>query len=383
VPQDVQKVLYRYVRIRRARGNLWRPLLLPADKNTAEKHTMNIGRHCAVYFFLLFLVVVTVGVILKDVVAPWIVRRQLIATVQENCETCKLSLSRVYISVMPLALSSRHVRFTGGTPNVSVVYAEAERVYIPFSFFPLFAGRLRLRRIEIEQPMVKVTEGDLEISSSSATDSRERCLDLEIEGIEVIKGSFTYVQEHLGRKGSVNVSRINVVVGPVGSSDRRRNEDVEGSADGLFEGTGQFHLQVRAKIFEKVPNADVKLEIMGQDLANLNQFLSLNDGIRLKGMLIEGRSLVAIRGARLSSFVYARYRGLSVKIKKTEDRGALSAFFQNFLASITVGSQNVDGGNYDHTGKVDLKRKPKESLVSFTLRGMKEAAMKVSSQGGR
>ena len=252
---------------------------------------------------------------------------------------------------------------------------------MPFAFFPLLKSRFRTGQIEIEQPVVKVTEGDL-YASSSTEDSSALPLDLEIEGIKVKKGSFTYIREHPGRRGTLNVSRINVAVGPVGSSDRLRDTYAKASAYGLLEESGQFHLQLSAKIFAKIPDVDVKLQITGQDLATLNPFFKPNDGVQLKGMLIDAQSVVAIRGVRLKSSAYVRFRGLSVKIKKTDECSPLSAFFQTLMASITMGKQNIDGGDYDRQGTVALERKQKETIISFTLRGMKEAAMKVASQGG-
>jgi len=327
-------------------------------------------------------VVLAAGILLKEVVVPAAARRRLISAVHDSCETCELSLGRVRVSLLPLALSGSQVSFTGGTPNATVVSVAARRVYVPFSVFPLFKSRFRVGRIEIEQPAVTVTEGDL-VTPSSTKESASQGLDLEIEGIEVKNSSFTYVREHPGRKGLLSVSRINASVGPVGSSERLRDADVEAKADGLLERSGRFHLEIRAKILAKAPDADVKLRITGQDLAALNPFFKPNDGVRLHGELLEARSSAAIRGARLTSSVYVRYRGLSVKIKKSEERGALSAFFQTFLASVTIRKQNADNGNFDRTGTVELERKPKETLISFTLRGMKEAAMKVSTQGGK
>lgn len=340
---------------------------------------MNIRRRRIVGIFLLFLAVLATGTALKELVAPGLVRRRLVSAVKENCETCGLSVGRVQVSLLPLALTCTKVRFTGGTPNATVVHAEAERVYLPFSLFPLFKSRLRLGSIKISDSQFTVTEGDL-YAASPAKDSPARPLDLEIEGLEVKNSSFTYIREHSGRKGSLAVTRISAAVGPVGVSDRLRDKDVAASADGLLEHSGQFSLQVRGRLFAKAPDVDVKMRIAGQDLAALNNFFKPNDAVQLKGLLIEGRSEAAIRGARLKADSYMRYKGLEVKIKKSEERGGLSAFFQTFLASVTMGKQNAAGDGYDRTGSVELERKPKETIISFTLRGMKESAMKVSSQ---
>lgn len=327
----------------------------------------------------MFLVLLALGMVLKEAVVPGLLRKRLVSAVKVNCETCELSIGRVRLSLLPLALSCGKVGFTQGTSGATVIHAEAARVYVPFSLSPLFKSRLRLGSIKISGSQVTVTEGDL-YAPPSAQDGPARPLDLEIEGLEVKNSSFTYIREHAGRKGSLAVTRINAAIGPAGTSGRLREKDIEATAGGLLELSGQFKLQVRAKAFAKAPDVDVKLQISGQDLAALNAFFKPNDAVQLKGMLLEGRSEVAIRGARLKASSYVRYKGLKVRIKKNEERGAFSAFFQTFLASVTMGKQNAAGGDYDRTGAVDLERKPKETLISFTLRGMTESALKVSSQ---
>ena len=330
---------------------------------------------------VLLLVALAAGIILKEAVAPGIARSRLISAVQNNCKTCELSLSRVHISLVPLALSATHVRFTGGTPNATVVHVEAARVYLPVTLLPLLTRRFRAGQIEIEQPVVKITEGDLYVSST-AEDSSVRTLDVEIEGIKVKQGSFTYIREHPGHTGNLNVSRINMTIGPVGSTDRFRDAYVKASAEGLLEESGQFQLQVNAKVFAEIPDVDAEFQIAGLDLANLNPFFKPTESVQLKGTLIDAQSVVAIHGARLKSSVYMRFRKLGVKIKKSDDSSALSAFFQTLMASIIMGKQNIDGGDYDRTGVVDLERRQKETIIGFALRGMKEAAMKVAAQGG-
>lgn len=341
---------------------------------------MNTGKRRKVRIVLILLAAGAAWMILKEAIVPAILRRALISAVHDGCKTCELSLGRVRVSLLPPALSARDLRFSGGTPNATVVQAEAKRVYAPLSLLPLFKDRFRLGRIEIEQPAVTVTEGDL-YGPASAEGGGGKRSDLEIAGIQIKHGSFVYIREYPGRKGIIGVSEINASAGPIGTSDRLRDAKAAGTAAGLLEGSGKFRLEAGAMLFAKVPDIDVKLDIAGQELAGLNRFFKPSDGIQLKGSILEARSAVVIRGARLSSSAYVRYTGLDVKIKKYKERGALSAFFQNLLASVTMGKQNAAGGNYDRTGTAELERKPKETLISFALRGMKEAAMKIPSQG--
>lgn len=343
---------------------------------------MNIWKRRALLFSLLLFLALAAGAALKVFAVPWAARRRLISAVHDNCETCELSLNRVHVSLLPFALSGSRVRLTGGTRDATVVQAEADSVYVPLSLFAFFKRRLRAGRIIIEKPVVKVTEGDM-YSPESAKKTGARGLDFEIEGVELRKGTFIYIREHLGSRGSLCISGIDAAAGPVGNSDRLRGEEVEGSAIGRVEGSGQFHLGVKAMIFAKVPNIDVKLQVAGQDLGILNGFFTPIGGIKLEGNLIEVRGSAAIRGEHLASSVFMRYKGLSVNIRKNKERGGLSAFFQNLMSSLKVGKQNVNRGNFDRVGTVELERKPKETFISLTLRGMKEAAMKVSSRGGQ
>lgn len=340
---------------------------------------MNIRRVRWARFSLILLAVAAAGTIIKEIAVPALVRSRLISAVQDGCKTCELSLNRVRLSLAPLALSSRGVSFSCGEPGTTVINFNAERVYVPFSLIPLFKKRLRAGRIEITRPVVTVTQGDLH-ASSTGTAGPALYPDLEIEGIEVKQGSFIYLREHQGRTGSLKVSGISAAAGPAGSSARLRGEEAEVSAAGLLAESGKFRLKVRARFFAESPDADVELNLAEQDLSALNPLLGPNEGIKLSGQIIEARGSAAIRGAKLKSSVYARYRGLKIRIKKNEERSALSAFLQTSLAPLTVGKQNADGGQYDRSGTADLERKPEETLVSFALRGMKEAALQVFSQ---
>lgn len=331
---------------------------------------------------LLLLAVLALAAVLKEAVAPGLVRRRLIAAVQDGCGSCRLSIGRVRVSLLPPALSCSRVRFTGGEADTTAVEAAAARVHVPFSLNQLLKGRLRTGRIEIDQPAVTVTEGDL-ASPASAEDAGAKLPDIEIEGIKIDKAVFVYIRQHPGRQGRLTLSRINAGVGPIGSSARLKGAYSQASVSGLLEGSGEILLQVKARVLAEAPDADIELSVTGQDLSKLNPFFGPVDGIKLKGEVLEGRSSVAIRGAGLKASAYMRYRGLSVRLKKNKERGAFSAFFQSLAASVAIGKQNSDGGAYDRRGAAELRRKPPESVISFALRGMKDAAMQIPVKGGK
>jgi hypothetical protein len=324
---------------------------------------------------------IALGLLLKAVIAPWAIRRWLISEVHNSCRTCELSIGAVHLALLPPSLSTVNPQFTGGAPKTTVVNAKAQRVELRIRLLSLLAGQLRIGHIEIERPEVKVTEGDQGSGPSEQKNSKP--LDIEIETIGVKGGSFAYSRDHHNRTGTLQVFQIDAAVGPFGSSARLQHEKAEGKATGVLEQSGKFHLAVGAYVFENDPKAEVNLEISGQNLAELNRLFGPNDGINLRGVLLEGRSSIKVRGPQLKASAYARFQDFGVKVKAHEERGGLSAFFQTLMASIKMGKQNVHGKAYVRTATASLARKPRQSLISFILNGMLQAAMKVASQGGR
>jgi len=320
------------------------------------------------------------ALLVKWAIFPQIVRWRLGSAVRAGCATCELSLGEVRVQFIPPALSCGRIRLTAGVYGATSVNLEAGNIYAPLSLSQLLRGRIRTGIVEIDSFNVTVKEGDLPEAVPSAAAARP--LDLELEGVAIRGGSFVYVREAPGLRGSLGVSGLSAALGPVGTSPRLRGAAVEASAEGLLADSGKFLLEVRGKPFAEEPELDVKLRILGQDLQGFNRFFQPMEGMTLKGTLLEGRSETAIRGNRLNASVYLRYRGLGLHLKKTRERGALSSYFQNLLAGAALGRQNADDGGYDRSGTAKLERQPGEGLAAFTLRGMKEAAIQVAKQGG-
>ena len=120
-----------------------------------------------------------------------------------------------------------------------------------------------------------------------------------------------------------------------------------------------------------------------QNLTDINRFFLPNDGLELRGELVEGKSQVKVNGGSLSAFALAHYKDFNVVIRKNQDRGGLSAFFQNLMASLKMRKQNLESKNANRTGRATLKRERGQSIVSFILSGMKEAALKIPPKGDR
>ncbi len=333
-----------------------------------------------------FALAVTLGaaLLVKEAVVPGIARLRIVSAVRSGCESCELSLGAVRLHLSPPALSCGRARLTAGTPGATVVEAEAAALYVPVSLSQLLRGRIRAGIVELDKLSVTVKEGDLPSAPPPERGGARPPgppLDLELEGVVIKDGAFVYVRDSPGRRGTIGISRLSAAAGPVGSSARLRGRAVEASAEGRLEDSGKFRLEVRGRPFAREPHLDVKLRVAGQELRELDRFLRPTEGIGLKGTLLESRSETAIRGSRLNSSVFLRYRGLELHMEKTKERGAVSSYIQTLLASAALGRQNADGA-FDRGGTAELDRKPGETLVGFILRGLKEAAIQVAKQGG-
>ena len=321
------------------------------------------------------------ALLVKGALVPGLVRWRLGAAVRAGCDTCELSLGAVRVHLIPPALGCSRIRLTAGITGATSVNLEAGNIYAPVSLSQLLRGRIRAGIVVIDKFNVTVKEGDL--PEAPPPGGAARPLDLELEGAVIRGGSFVYVRESPGLRGSLGVSGLSAVLGPVGTSERLKRAAVEAGADGVLADSGKFRLEVKGKPFAEEPHLDVTLRILGQDLQGFNSFFKPLEGMSLKGTLLEGRSETAIRGSRLNASVYLRYRGLGLHLEKTKERGSLSSYFQNLLAGAALGKQNAGDGGYDRTGTAKLERQPGEALAAFTLRGMKEAAVQVAKQGGR
>lgn len=345
---------------------------MPGDKKTGRTTRTRV---------LIALAALLGAALLAGALVPGLVRWRLAAAVRAGCDTCELSLGAVRVYLVPPALGCSRLRLTAGIAGATSVNLEAGNIYAPVSLSHLARGRIRAGIVVIDKFNITVKEGDSPEAPPPAGPARP--LDLELEGAVIKSGSFLYVRESPGLRGSLGVSGLSAVLGPAGTSERLKGAAVEASAEGLLADSGKFRLELKGKPFAPEPELDLKLRILGQDLQGFNRFFKPLEGMTLKGTLLEGRSETAIRGSSLNAAVYLRYRGLGLHLEKTKERGAISSYFQNLVAGAALGRQNAGDGGYDRTGTAKLERQPGEALAAFTLRGMKEAAVQVARQGGR
>ena len=308
--------------------------------------------------------------------------RQLRESVNKSCRTCYLDIGRAEFMILnPGHMSFNQVHLKTGHPGGTEVEVSVDRIVSKVSAIRLMSGRLKFESIEIESPMVVVTDGDTPSPSypeANETEAGESTV-FTISQIRVHNGSFSYVRNHKDTHARLDIHDIDATVDELGNSPELMQSEVVGHAKAQLEKSGHFELRASTHIFVRPWGADVELEIADQNLEDVTPFFSNNDGVSLKGHLIQGRSTVAVRGEELRAEVWAKYEGLDVKLRKTSDRSATMAFLSNLGEAFTVSPKNTQKVTQDQTRSVKLKRREGESVVAFILRGMKKAAIKVAT----
>lgn len=328
------------------------------------------------------LVVGALLILFAKVFVPWGTARQIRASVENNCRTCQLEIGRTTFSVFfPTKLSLHRVHLTGGEKGATEVDAVAERIEAEVSVIPLILGRIHFDAIRVVRPNVIVTDGDGHSPPSppKAIDDEKPLFDFLIQETLIDEGNFAYVRNYRGTHAVLRIGRINGGIGALGTVRELREASAKAQVFARVENSGEVEVLISTFLFSAPLRVAVEVRVKDQNLGDLSNFFGENDGVFLKGRLIKGRAQVAVRERRLTSEVWAKYEDLDVKLRKTQDRSAFAAFIANLGEALTVNSRNVGKREEDQIREVTLDREEKESLVSFILRGMKEAALKVAS----
>ena len=120
------------------------------------------------------------------------------------------------------------------------------------------------------------------------------------------------------------------------------------------------------------------MSVADQNLGALTDFFKPNAGVELTGTLVKGHSVSKLKGAELTTSLYADYKDFKLKVDKMYDRNEVQTFFTNLGTSIAVREKNHSAPAEEKMKTVESKRKGGESIVSFMLEGLKQASLAVA-----
>jgi hypothetical protein len=315
---------------------------------------------------------------------PGIIRRNLERTIRTSCESCSISIPHTSFGLFPLSFSLSDIDFKGGDPMTLAADVHIERVSGRVSLTSLVRKEFRVTALEIEKPDVLLTEGDLKIQGLSNGNTKEKWRYF-VDSTEIRDAHFVYrrvyqsAAKDQAREALLHVNSIHGHVGPFGNIPSAAERWVEIRARGMLEKSGHFNLAVDTLPFSKKTKLTVNVLIEDQNLADFSSFFEAGNGMKIEGTLLKGRGVAQVSDDQLEGSSEARYRNLKIHLGKTRDRGAIASFFQNLVQSVEIHSNDLDKKRPEQTRKVQLKRDPDEALISFVIRGLQQAALRIAT----
>jgi hypothetical protein len=147
---------------------------------------------------------------------------------------------------------------------------------------------------------------------------------------------------------------------------------------GLIGPGGEFQIRVVSPYGVKPLEIDTEIFVKRLNLEDLSVFFKPNAGVELWGTLEKGHARSKMTGPALKSTLFAEYKDFKLRVDKMYDRNEAQTFFTNLGAAIAMRGENRDEPAEDKRKTVESRRERGESLVSFILRGLKEASLAVA-----
>lgn len=307
-------------------------------------------------------------------------RTELESAVAEACEPCELRIEQARIGISPPRVELSGLSLRQGDPRDSAVQAEADSVTVPVPLYNLGGSPWLLGLVRVENLRVLLHEGDLTLKKTEKpAEAGGRPFDFECGGIAVSGASFTYRKDSPAGAAYLRFTQVVADIGPFGNFGAWVHKPLKGLATAQLEGSGSVRLEAETRLDEEGPWVDVKLRVRGQKLREVNGYFRPEEGVRLSGLLLDSDATVKVRGSRAEGSVMARYEGLEVFFHENRHRGALSALLNNLGALVKVNKGNSGEPRSERERAVVTKRHAKESVVSFILRTLKEAVLRVAT----
>ena len=313
----------------------------------------------------LLILIFAVCLILPDLFLP-----KIEAYVTTKCQRCTIDIADV--DILPgtdLVIYLNNVKFSY-TPN-DKIEGQIHKIRIAIKWLPLLKDSYQIRNLAIGYTEVMYTDNDNNTVSTGAPPILPL---IHIEKTEITNGIFQYLRSTKGTSALFVVRDIRAQLSPFSTSPNSKNEEVRLDAEGRVGYSGHTKLNVKTFLWREAAHIDAALSVKDQSLGDLTEFLKENAGVSLSGKMLNGDANLQLRGLDLKTYLKASYQDFDIKIDPMYDRNQFTAFFMNLGAAIAMKKKSK--GNTDEF--VELKREPNEPIVGFMLRGLKEAAIRLS-----
>ena len=328
------------------------------------------------------LILLFTGTAIGSFYLPDYLKAKIESEVPKLCSKCQLKIGDLDVPLFqPGDITFHNIDFSYGEEGATQVFAKAALLDFHVSLRPLLEHHVRIQNLVVTHFDVTVVDGD---KHSPPTPKKEDPAaseyDITVGPLRYLNGSFQYIRNHEGTTATLHVQDIN---GSLTSVDPNANRIIKGLLSARYERSGNAELEVLTNPFLKPLQVDVKLTVHDQDLSDLSLFFEPNAGVRLSGKIDEGEGVVSTVGDSLKATDWIIYEDLDAKLLRGKEHSGFVAFFENLGLGLAMQETNTELEKPLQTKSVELKQEANESLISFILRGLKEAAMKVATRSNK
>jgi hypothetical protein len=312
------------------------------------------------------------------------------------CSSCLLTIDHLKFQVFPLAVNLNGIILTGGDPNTTALKSSAKDLWVKISWINFFTKRIIFSEVKLDTPIVKVIEGDLPLVNTDSTDDQkedqkgdEQGWTFAIESTTLTHAEFTYIRRYQSRmkqsqpsrlpmQAELNIKNISAIVSRIDSASDACEDIVNADLTAVLENSGHFTLKIKSSLCAEKHKIDVNLHLFKQNLNSVSDFFVSSSGVGMKGFIHDAWGEVRIHGQSSKTNSTIRYQDLALKFRTTDERGFIVTAFSNALQAISLHTSNLGRIKSDQTQSVELVRKSDETIISFVLRGLQEAALKIA-----
>lgn len=322
---------------------------------------------------------VSLVLLLGIVITPRLIKSKLIQVVQTECRTCRLKVQNLSFSLSELRLNQ--INFSFEDRAGVVLDTEIKSVTIPFQLTSFFTDTIRIGRIQIQSPQVVLREYDSgpgPLPPVKKEKSSKKTY-FEADGIDLVDGYFEYDRIFSdGRNAPIRIRNIRVDLGRYGTTPNLADKDVVAQTYAILEQSGKIDLKLMVPVFTGKPIAKIFLKLNGQKLHEIDGYFLTAEGLNMKGLLVNSDVFGELNDHSLTGKLKAHYHSLDLHFHEHKKRSAFEALLSNIGKDIKLKETNIGVPKPKIQHPIASVRQPQESIISFILRGMKEAAIEVA-----
>ena len=255
-----------------------------------------------------------------------------------------------------------------------LVRVKIDRIVLRPAWWRLLYFRFRVARLDVSAPQITMIDAD-DGKPSPPPKGAFAQPHVEVDDFRVAHGTFTFVRTSRNTRAVIALREIDARVAAFGTSKDRRDDPVTGEVTAQLGFSGETKMTFTARPTAEEVTADVDIVMKNQNLRDLSDFFEPNVGLRIVGVMREGRSSSRVRGPHLTTKLNAHFDHLKLQVVRTPERGAWATFATNFGLAVGMKKDNAESPRSEQTRTVQTERDPDDSLISFFLRGLKDAAM--------